>query len=127
MQPAVLEHLNVTVPDIERTANLLCELFDWQVRWQGDSIYNGFSIHVGGPSSYIALYTPAGDAADAVDSYNTARGLNHVSVTVEALDTVEARVVAAGLEPHSHADYEPGQRFYFNLPNGLEVEVVSYV
>ena len=126
MQPAVLEHINFTVPDIKETASVLCSLFDWKVRWEGDSIYGGYSMHVGEQDSYVALYTPASDSANRIDSYNTSLGLNHISVTVDALDEVEARVKAAGIEPHSHADYEPGRRFYFNLPNGLEIEVVSY-
>ena len=32
----------------------------------------------------------------------------------------------AGFEPHSHGDYEPGKRFYFDDENGIEFEVVSY-
>jgi len=126
VRPATLEHLNLTVPDIQLTAQLLCSLFDWHVRWQGDSIYNGYSMHVGDASSYLALYTPQSAPDEAVDSYNVSLGLNHVSVTVDELDAVEQRVLAEGLETHSHADYEPGRRFYFKMPNGLEVEVVSY-
>ena len=32
----------------------------------------------------------------------------------------------AGLEPFSHGDYEPGRRFYFLDPDGIEYEVISY-
>jgi hypothetical protein len=32
----------------------------------------------------------------------------------------------AGLTPFAHGDYEPGRRFYFFDPNGIEFEVVSY-
>ncbi|MFT4811430.1 MAG: hypothetical protein ACI9LX_004807 [Paraglaciecola sp.] len=28
--------------------------------------------------------------------------------------------------PYNHGDYEPGRRFYFNLEEGIEIEVVSY-
>lgn len=48
-------------------------------------------------------------------------------MTVEDLDAVEAKVIAAGYEPHNHGDYEPGRRFYFHDENGLEYEVVSYL
>ena len=37
MSQAMLEHVNVTVTDPEKTAALLCELFDWRIRWQGPS------------------------------------------------------------------------------------------
>jgi len=52
--------------------------------------------------------------------------MNHVGVTVDDLDSVEARVVAAGLKTFSHDDYDPGRRFYFLDWNGIEFEVVSY-
>jgi catechol 2,3-dioxygenase-like lactoylglutathione lyase family enzyme len=52
--------------------------------------------------------------------------LNHVGVVVEDLDATEAKVRAAGFAPHSHADYEPGRRFYFHDRDGIEFEVVSY-
>ena len=59
-------------------------------------------------------------------SYTTTGGLNHVGIVVDDLDTAEQRVSAAGYEPHSHADYEPGRRFYFHDDDGIEFEVVSY-
>ncbi len=31
-----------------------------------------------------------------------------------------------GSQTHSHADYEPGRRFYFHDEDGIEFEVVSY-
>ena len=48
------------------------------------------------------------------------------SIQVDDLDAVEQRVIAAGLAPFSHGDYEPGRRFYFFDPDGIEYEVVSY-
>ena len=52
--------------------------------------------------------------------------LNHIGVEVDDLDLTEARVSAAGLRPFSHGDYEPGRRFYFLDPDGIEYEIVSY-
>lgn len=121
-----LEHVNLTVRDPKATAALLSELFDWQVRWEGDSIYGGYSVHVGEAESYLALYAPPKEIEDAESSYYRAGGLNHIGIVVRDLDAVEARVKAAGFEPNSHADYEPGKRFYFDGPDGVEYEVVSY-
>jgi glyoxylase I family protein len=58
--------------------------------------------------------------------YSTRTGLNHIGVVVDDLTEIEKRVKAEGFEPHSHADYEPGKRFYFDGPEGVEIEVVSY-
>ncbi|WP_419909464.1 VOC family protein [Hoeflea sp.] len=126
MSDAMLEHVNFTVSDPIATANRLCDLFGWHIRWQGPAIDGGMSVHVGAKDSYLALYTP-GKAIDAkTSSYRMTGGLNHVGVVVDDLDAVEKKVVAAGFEPHSHADYEPGRRFYFHDKDGIEFEVVSY-
>tara|TARA_R110002072_G_scaffold217929_1_gene375654 strand:+ start:251 stop:637 length:387 start_codon:yes stop_codon:yes gene_type:complete len=123
-----LEHTNLTVTDPHTTASWLCDVFGWHVRWQGDAISGGHTVHVGTPGSYLALYRPepAPAAAKEGSNYTTIGGLNHVGITVPELAVVEARVKAAGFTPHSHADYEPGKRFYFHDLDGIEFEVVSY-
>ena len=126
MSEAILEHVNVTVSDPDKTAAMLCDLFEWQIRWQGDSIHGGRSIHVGTDNHYLAVYAPPSRTSDQYDNYRTTGGLNHVGVVVSDLDKVEQKVKKAGFVPHSHADYEPGKRFYFNDDDGIEFEVVAY-
>lgn len=126
---AHLEHVNVTVADPKATAQMLAELFGWRVRWQGEAISGGYTVHVGGDDSYVAVYTgPAGGKGQvaANNSYLQRGGLNHIGVVVDDLDAVEAAVKKRGYVPTSHADYEPGRRFYFHEENGVEIEVVSY-
>lgn len=127
MQTASLEHVNVTVTNPERTAALLCQLFDWQVRWQGPSQMGGHTYHVGSPDSYVAVYSYDGKPASAQsDTGHLLGGLNHIGVLVEDLDAIEQRVIAAGFKPYNHMDYEPGRRFYFNDADDIEYEVVCY-
>lgn len=124
---AQLEHTNLTVADPTATARWMCDLFGWQIRWEGAAKNAGHTIHVGNESQYLALYKPAGTARPATeDTYQTIGGLNHIAVTVDDLDTMEERVRAAGFETGNHADYEPGRRFYFHDHDGIEYEVVSY-
>lgn len=125
MRSSQLEHVNVTVADPGQSAKLMEALFGWQVRWQGPALNGGHTIHVGSDSQYLALYAPRVAAGQATD-FAKGRPLNHIGVEVDDLDAAEARVVAAGLRPFSHGDYEPGRRFYFLDPNGIEYEVVSY-
>jgi catechol 2,3-dioxygenase-like lactoylglutathione lyase family enzyme len=120
-----IEHVNVTVSDPERAAGLMEAIFGWRVRWQGPSQLGGHSIHVGSDDHYVALYT-ARDLSYGEEDFRKGRPLNHIGVEVDSLDETEARVVAAGLVPFSHGDYEPGRRFYFLDPDGIEYEVVSY-
>lgn len=120
-----IEHVNLSVADPKRSADLMHDLFGWNIRWEGPSMGNGNTIHVGTDDDYLALYT--NDEVRAADlQYSKGQPLNHVGVEVEDLDAVEARVKAAGLEPFGHDDYEPGRRFYFFDWNHIEFEVVSY-
>ena len=120
-----IEHVNVTVSDPERAANMLERLFGWQVRWQGAAQNGGRTIHIGTKDAYIALYTGS-NISYGPEYFVKGRPLNHIGIEVHDLDAVEARVVEAGLTPFSHGDYEPGRRFYFLDPDGIEYEVVSY-
>ncbi|WP_421707298.1 VOC family protein [Algihabitans sp.] len=126
MQKAILEHVNVTVSDPVKTAELVCRLFDWKIRWQGASGMGGQTVHVGTDDSYLAVYASGEPPETIASSYHAKGGLNHIGVVVDDLDTVEARVKQAGYATHNHADYDPGRRFYFHDADGIEFEVVSY-
>ncbi len=123
---ARLEHLNFTVSDPHATAAWLGRVFGWRIRWEGAGMTTGYSVHVGEDDSYVALFRFEETQADAVDSYRTKGGLNHWAVVVDDLDDTEKRVIAEGFVPKSHANYEPGRRFYFYDNDGIEVEVVEY-
>lgn len=120
-----IEHVNVTVSNPERAARLMEELFDWQVRWKGPARDGGRTIHIGSQQHYIALYTGR-DISYTADDFAKGRPLNHIGIEVDDIAATEARVVAAGLKPFNHGTYEPGRRFYFLDPDGIEYEVISY-
>lgn len=126
---AYLEHVNLTVADPKATGAMLCELFDWRIRWEGEGMDGaGYTVHVGTSDSYLAVYAQQGQQStpDAAASYTTRGGLNHIGVVVDDLDLIERRVLARGYRISSHHDYEPGRRFYFHDENGVEIEVVCY-
>jgi catechol 2,3-dioxygenase-like lactoylglutathione lyase family enzyme len=132
MRTGFIEHVNVTVSQPERSARLFESLFGWHVRWQGPARDGGTVIHVGDEANYLAVYAEPVSPERAWEGGSADRGwpkgapLNHVGILVEDLDAVEQRVVAAGLVPFSHGDYEPGRRFYFMDWDGIEFEIVSY-
>lgn len=118
-----IEHVNLTVSDIERSAAFFEKLLGWHQRWRGSSLRGGETIHVGEDgTTYLSLYTDRQDHA----GQRKGRPLNHVGLLVDDLDSAERVVVAEGLEPWGHDDYEPGRRFYFYDWDGIEFEVVSY-
>ena len=120
-----LEHVNVSVTDPERAARLMQDIFGWRIRWQGPARDGGRVIHVGTDDHYIALWTGP-ELAGHVGEFDKGRPLNHIGVEVDDLDLTEQKILAAGLQTMFHADYDPGRRFYFLDPDGIEYEVVSY-
>lgn len=121
-----LEHLNVTVSDPKATAAWIERVFGWRIRWEGAGMQTGYTVHIGADDSYIALFSYPQTNEPKEESYVTTGGLNHWAVVVDDLDAVEERVKAEGFTPKSHADYEPGRRFYFHDADGIEIEVVQY-
>jgi glyoxylase I family protein len=122
MAKATIEHVNLTVSDIERSAAFFGRLLGWHQRWRGAALNGGETIHVGDDASYLALYTDRKDHS----GQEKGKPLNHVGLLVDDLDAAERAVLEAGLLPFNHADYEPGRRFYFFDWDGIEFEVVSY-
>lgn len=121
---ALIEHVNLTVSDPERTSAMLQSVFGWHERWRGLELDGRIGIHVGGAGSYVALYPPRAPIGE--DIALKSRPFNHVGVVVRDLAAAEIRVQAQGFTPWGHGDYEPGNRFYFNDWDGVEYEVVSY-
>ena len=117
-----IEHVNLTVSDVERSAGLFEKLLGWRRRWRGAAQRGGETIHVGEETTYLALYTDGRDHAGQAKG----RPLNHVGLLVDDLDAADRVVREHGLEPYGHDDYEPGRRFYFFDWDGIEFEVVSY-
>ena len=122
MPQGFLEHANLTVSDPARSSALLQQLCGWHERWRGPSQLGGWTIHVGTERDYLALY----NNDKPVGPYAKGAPLNHIGLVVDDLDAAEAIVIAAGLVPYSHGDYDPGRRFYFFDWDRIEFEVVSY-
>lgn len=126
MGSVMLEHVNFTVSDPQKSAEKLVEIFDWKIRWQGPSLGGGHTVHVGTDDRYLALYSPPAPLASPPESYSIPGGLNHVGVVVDDLSSAETKVLNAGYKTHSHQTYDPGSRFYFHNEDGIEFEVVVY-
>ena len=124
MKNAYLEHTNLTVLNPEDLASLFCRLFDWKIRWQGDALDHGRTIHVGSDDSYLALYTHD-KVTKSSCNHLVDNNLNHLGIVVSDLEEIEAKVKEEGYEPFNFGDYEPGRRFYF-LIDSLEIEIISY-
>ena len=96
-----LEHLNATVKDTHATAEMLCDLSGWGIPWEGASINDGYSLHVGSKISYLALYTQK-KPMPAAPKYYSSAALNHLGIVLDDLNTVEQKVITRGYVPNSH-------------------------
>lgn len=120
-----LEHVNITVSNIERSAALFEKLLGWKQRWRGFAQKGGETIHVGNAengATYLALYSDG----KTHEGQKKGRPMNHIGLLVDDLERAEQTIKDSGLQPFGHDNYEPGKRFYFFDWDGVEFEVVSY-
>ena len=119
-----LEHVNLTVSDLDRSIGFYCDLLELQVRWKGPIDDERLGAHVGDGRCYLALFQAA--AAGTVDRDYSRPGVNHFGFVVDDLDEARRHLDQLGALVHREADYEPGRRIYFLDPDGHEVELVQY-
>ena len=119
-----LEHVNLTVTDVDRSIAFYSELLGLRVRWQGPLDDGLAGAHVGDDAFYLALFEASADGD--VDHDYSRRGINHFGFAVDDLDEARARLVRLGATIHIESDYAPGRRLYFLDPDGYEVELVAY-
>jgi len=121
----MIEHINLRVGNSVRTAALLEAIFGWHIRWQDPAQSGGWTVHVGNGRDYVALWSAGCDTGQHL-SHAKGAPLNHLGNLVDDLAGVEHRVIASGLTPFGHDDYDPGRRFYFFDPDGIEHAIVSH-
>ncbi|VVT12059.1 VOC family protein [Erythrobacter sp. EC-HK427] len=118
-----IEHVNLTVSQLDRSIRLFEDLLGWHLRLRAPHGESGEFAHVGSETSYLALWSDGADHA----GQSKGKPMNHVGLQVADLDAADAVVQRHGLETFSHGTYEPGPRsFYFFDWDGIEFEVVSY-
>ncbi|WP_425411085.1 VOC family protein [Hyphococcus sp.] len=129
-----LEHVNVIVTDLDRTAHFLMTAFpDWRIRGQGGGEWAGAPrrwAHVGDDANYLTLNEfrlPAAARGRHRDLQGTEPGLAHFGFEVADLDAVMARLEKAGYAPdHQGEDHPHRRNIYYVNEEGLEFEFVEY-
>ena len=131
MNPHRLEHLNVSLTDLDRATRALQAIVpEWSVRGSGtwdDGAGHRFEWrHVGDDFQYLALYaTPPGQAYQA----SGARvAFNHLALVVDDLDAALARLRAIDV-PLDHIGGSTAHRrsaYVMIEPERLQIELVAY-
>lgn len=129
MSSVMLEHLNLTVDDLEATTRfILTALPSWRLRGQGEMDWYGKRIawrHVGDDHFYLALQEGGEGAAPAWDSHQL--GAKHVGFVVPDVKALVQRLVQAGFPlDHWGADVPTRLSAYLMAPGGLQCEFVEY-
>ncbi len=119
-----LEHVNITVSDLDRSIDFYSRLLGLTVRWKGETSSGSRAAHVGDDHCYLALFEATAPGRP-VDDYSSP-GINHFGFVVDDLDAARKRVTELGAEVHAEMDYDPGRRVYLFDPDGIEVELVEY-
>ena len=126
-----LEHLNVTLTDLDRATRALQAIVpDWTVRgagtWDDGSGHQFEWRHVGDDFQYLSLYeTPPGSALQASGGPSA---FNHLALVVDDLDAALARLRAVDI-PLDHIGGSTRHRrsaYVVIEPERLQIELVAY-
>ncbi len=120
-----LEHVNLTVVDLDRSIDFYCRLFGFSVRWRGAGKDGKPAAHIGSKRFYLALFQATDRTVELQKSYDRV-GLNHVGFVVDDIDAMKARLEELGTPCKSEQVYDPGHHVYFFDPSGIEVELTQY-
>lgn len=129
MNTAYVEHINITVRDLERSTRfLLAALPLWRVRGQGTMDWFGKSIrwrHVGDDRFYVALQD--GGQGDVTDWRSHCLGPKHVGLVVDSVDEAVARLAVAGYPlDHWGGANDVRRSAYVVDPDSVQYEFVEY-
>lgn len=119
-----LEHINLTVNNLEQSADLYCKLYDGEVAWRGQTDGGIDAVHIKSGDFYLALFQS--DVPREKENDYSEAGFNHFGVIVDDVDKQYEKVKALGLQPTEFLTYEPGRRFYVFDHDGHELEFISY-
>lgn len=131
MNPSRLEHLNVTLTDLDRATRALQAILpQWSVRgsgrWDDGAGDSHEWRHVGDDYQYIALYqAPPGHALKAS---GPGSAFNHFALVVDDLEAALARLSAVDVALDHFGGSTAHRRSAYVViePEGLQIELVAY-
>lgn len=125
-----LEHVNITVPDIDEAIKFLKTVaLDFHVRIDKKPPGSFRWAHIGNNEYYFALQEPHIDSV-AEESKQTYKnyGVNHIGIVVDDISVVEGRLLEAGYKRGISTPTEKyRKRLYFYDGFGFEWELIEYL
>ncbi len=126
-----LEHLNITVPDIDAAIAFLTIVApDFKIRRDVKPQSSHRWAHVGNEQYYLALQEPHLDSLSPNNPQETYKnfGVNHIALVVENIGSIEVNLVKEGYRRGILAPEETyRKRVYFFDTAGFEWELTEYL
>lgn len=124
-----LEHLNLTVSNIEETLTFYKAAFpNWSVRGEGEQVWFGKArkwLHFGDNTQYLAFCSEGEGQARDLTGHQV--GLAHFAFVVTNLPAMQERLLTTGFKHAKEGAKDPHRsNIYYIDPNGFEVEFVEY-
>jgi len=124
-----LEHLNLTVNNIEKTLTFYRAAFpNWYIRGEGDQIWHGKArkwVHFGDENQYLTFCDDGEGNNRDLSGHQV--GLAHFAFVVTNLQAMQTRLLTAGFKQAKEGAKTPYRtNSYYLDPNGFEVEFVEY-
>jgi catechol 2,3-dioxygenase-like lactoylglutathione lyase family enzyme len=123
-----LEHANLFVRDIDATIRFLQTAFpEFRVRFDGRDPRGFRWVHVGTDHTYIALTQSTVEPKERWTPYGGIPGVNHLAYEVDDVESLRARLNAAGYRESTPPNAHPHRkRVYFYDRDGNDWEFVQY-
>ena len=131
MNTSRLEHLNVSLTDLDRATRALRAIVpEWSVRgtgsWDDGAGHSLEWRHVGDDFQYLSLYATA--PGETLRAAGSGVAFNHLALVVDDLDAALARLRAIGIPlDHIGGSTEHRRSAYVMIePERLQIELVAY-
>ena len=124
-----LGHANLCVHDIDAVVRFLMTAFpDFTIRKDAMDPDGSRWVHVGNDETYIALNQAKAQEPKRGTPYKGRPGLNHLAYEVDNVESLRARLKAAGYRDSTVPNAHPYRnRVYFYDPEGNDWEFVQYL
>ena len=124
-----LEHINLTVKNIENTLSFYQAAFPhWTIRGEGKHVWYGKPrrwLHFGDNNQYLAFCNEGEGEPRDLTGHQV--GLAHFAFVVTNLAAMQKRLLNAGFTHAKDGAKDPHRsNIYYLDPNGFEVEFVEY-
>lgn len=114
-----MEHVHLTVADLDRSIDWYGRVFGFSVRWT-----DGTTAHIGTDRFYVAVTEHDGIAPAAADG-GKARIAHFAFITADLVAFAQ-RLDEVGVETMENARRREGDSIYLRDPDGNAIEVVGY-